>query len=288
MTMKNYRDENWLRVKFEEDNLSRSDIAERCGVSHKTVMKYCKRFNIGDDLEECPNCGYKSPQLGNHWSGEKCEYPELTQYQRDVLTGILMSDGHINKPQENQNPRFRVDMYEKSIPYLEYLSGEVFPIITTEVKQGETASSRDRDSNTFDINVKKCSDMYFLSSRRMPCFERYLQWYNDDGHKFWPCEDIYMNSTVFKHLYVGDGHLKTRSGTPYISIALNDQRKVIDDVVQMFEEWGVSPSVVEFQREETTDVRIHFKKYDTEKIFKWIGEPLPGFEYKWPEQYRND
>jgi len=278
-----YRDKDWLRDKIEAKDISRSKIAEDLSVSHKTVMKYCKRFNIGDDLKQCPNCDYVSPQLGKHWSGS-CKYPEISEYQENVLTGILMSDGSINKPQNGQNPRFRIDMYEPSVPYLEYISNNVFPIITTEVRLGEEAESKTRESNTFDINVENCSDMYYLSSRRMPVFQKYLDWYKD-GHKNWPCDDIEMNGTIFKHLYVGDGTLTEKSGSYYISIAANDQRNIIDDVVELFAEWVGEPHIGDYKRQKKNDLVISFNERQTEQIFKKMGCAVPGFEYKWPEKY---
>jgi hypothetical protein len=281
---KKYQDEGWLREKIEHEGISRCKIADELSVSHKTVMKYCKRFDIGDDLQKCPNCSHVSPQLGKHWAGS-CEYPEFTDYQKNVLTGILMSDGSINHPSGNQNARFRVDMHEPSRPYLKYLSDEVFPVVTTEVKQGERAESKDRESNTFDVNIENCSDMYYLSSRRMPHFNQYLDWY-DDGHKYWPCSDIQMNGTVFKHLYVGDGSLTERSGKSYISIAANDQWGIIDDVVEMFGQWVGKPSIIKSQRTNKYDVQINFNGEQTKEIFERMGSAVPGFEYKWPEKYQ--
>lgn len=283
--MAKYRNEDWLREQVINKNISRVKIANDLSVSHKTIMKYCKRFNIGKDIQECPNCEHASPQLGKHWSGDKCRYPELTKHQKDVLTGLLMSDGSINHPNGNQNARFRVDMYEPSKPYLEYLSEEVFPVITTQVREGETAKhSANRRSNTFDMTEQNCSDMYYLSSRRMPCFNEYLNWYND-GHKYWPCEDIQINSTIFKHLYVGDGSVYVKDGTPYISIACNDQKPVIDKVIKMFDGWVGKPTVVEGNRngDRENDTKISFNKDQTRRIFERMDEPVPGFQYKWPE-----
>lgn len=283
--MTDYRDEEWLREQVENKGISRVQIADKLSVSHKTIMKYCKRFNVGDDLVDCPNCDHVSPQLSKHWSGSECEYPQLTDYQEDVLTGILMSDGSINHPQENERSRFRVDMYEPSIPYLQYLSEEVFPVVTTKVRKGETAEkSANRESNTFSLVEENCSDMYYLSSRRMPCFDEYLDWY-EDGHKYWPCEDIEMNSTIFKHLYVGDGSLRVKNEIPYISIACNDQSEIIGDVVDMFGDWIGEPTVVEGMRkgDKENDTQIIFSKEQTSRIFERMDEPVPGFQYKWPE-----
>jgi len=285
--MKRYRDEKWLRQKIEEENKSRVKIAQIEEVSHKTIMKYSKRYNVGDDLVKCPNCEFVSSQLAKHWSSNNCDYPKLNEHQRDVLTGILMGDGSINLSKGNQNPRFRIDMYEPSLPYLNYLSSKIFPVITTSVSEGETAkSSCERNSNTIEKNLKRSHDMYYLSSRRMPFIKEYEEWYIN-GHKFWPCEDINMNPTIFKHLYVGDGHLYKKSESYYISIAANDQYEIIDEVVSMFNDVGLNPNIVTHDRRDRIDVEIRFNKDDTESIFNWIGEPLPGFEYKWPEKYRN-
>ena len=290
--MTDYRDESWLREKIEDEEVSRTKLAEMQDTTHKTIMNYCKRYGVGDDLVECPNCEHKSPQLGKHWSGSGCEYPELTQHQKEVLVGILMGDGSINTPQGNQNARFRVDMYEPSIPYLEYLSDVIFPVITTDVKQGETVEqSALRSSNTFDLNINRCHDMYYLSSRRMPCFNQYIEWYNENHTKIWPCEDIKLTPTVLKHYFVGDGHWNNKGSADHITFAMNDQKTNVNSVVKMFERIGFTPSNVKISErtdKNITDVVLSFGKETSYEMFEYMGEPLPSFEYKWPNDYDYD
>lgn len=289
--MSKYTNEEWLRHEIESENKSRVEVAENEGVSHKTVMKYSKRYNVGDDLQECPNCEEVSPQLGKHWNGSKCEHPKMSQYQQEVIVGILMGDGSINAPQGNQNARFRIDMYEKSVPYLEYLSEKVFPVVTTEVRAGETAEERSqRKTNPFGIDSENASDMFYLSSRRMPCLNKFLSWYVD-GNKTWPCGEIELTPTVLKHYFVGDGNYNTNGNADYIELSMSNQLENMENVISMFESAGFEPKNVKERSRDgknAIDVVVSFDKQTTQKMFEYMGEPLPSFEYKWPNDYDYD
>jgi len=32
------------------------------------------------------------------------------------------------------------------------------------------------------------------------------------------------------------------------------------------------------------DFQLHFNASETEDLFEYMGEPVPGFEYKWPNE----
>ena len=59
--------------------------------------------------EVCPLCGGQYSQLATHWSRSKdCSVPDLSGWQREVITGLLMGDGSVVVP--NKNPSLHVKM----------------------------------------------------------------------------------------------------------------------------------------------------------------------------------
>ena len=82
------------------------------------------------DKVECPECGDEYQTLGTHWYYNESHRPELTDYQKEVITGLMMGDGSLNR-QQGENPRLVVGMITKE--YLEELD-EIFGCLSTGVR----------------------------------------------------------------------------------------------------------------------------------------------------------
>jgi len=148
---------------------------------------------------ECPECGEKYKQLGQHWTGS-CSAPQLTKQQYDIVVGLLMGDGNLRR--NGKNPHIKIVMISPN--YLEYLD-EMFGCLGTGIRLTQTAAEsakRNRDSG-FSPNAKEenYSDLYQWRTRSLPELHDF-NWYKT-GKKVWP-EDIELTPTVLKHLYCGD------------------------------------------------------------------------------------
>jgi hypothetical protein len=207
---------------------------------------------------KCHNCGddFSSGGLSRHWNfGSVCDYPELTEHQRDVFKGILMSDGYVDNT--HSYPRITIDMV--STNYLNFLYEKMKPIF-----------SEPREVSKGSGSVQK---IYRLRTRAMPCFDEFDSWY-DSGEKVWP--NFTINTTVFKHWYCGDGTLDTRRGRPAASISMSNESENIDKVREMFEGSEVpTPSFIQ-------DGEVAYFDVDkTEKLMAELGDAPPDFDYKW-------
>lgn len=282
-----YMKEEWLEEKLSE-GFSKDELAEECSVSRKIITKWMKRYELGDNLLECPNCGEKYyRELGKHWSSRECEYPEITDRQWEIMTGVLMGDGTVQFSEE-QNPRFRCDMYEPSKEYLKYLTSEEFPVLMTSVKEGESAedrAKRHRKSRfNSDAKAENLSTMFYVMTRRLPHLDVFQSWYENGSE--WDCGDIHLTPLTLKHYFVADGCWNNSYSSDYISFTLNNQREIIDEAEQLFLDVGFEPTRTGiYERENTTDVEICFGKETSYEMFEYMGESLPGFDYKWPEKY---
>lgn len=224
---------------------------------------------------KCFQCGKVFVQVAQHWRASDCDYPELSQKQKDIFIGLLMGDGCIAKGRATAH--FTINLTNK--PFLEWLDSEM-GVMTTGVKFVRSAEEQAQISKESgfspNANPNKYNDVYNLTTRSHPFFNKLRKWYSG-GSKNWPSE-INMSPTVFKFLYICDGRIKDDSrdnGRPTIGIKATNEFSDIEKLDKIFSKLGVEPRV--------SNEEIYFGVDDSEYVFDSMGEPLPGFEYKWPE-----
>lgn len=237
---------------------------------------------------ECLQCGDEFERLGTHWAmSSDCEYPTLTQKQREITTGLLMGDGRICR-QEFRNPVISLEMITKE--YLQYVD-EKFGVLGTGVSITRTAeeSAEQMRNINFRANAeaKNYSDVYGWYSRTNPEFEEFADWYST-GKKVWP-EDIKLTPTVLKHWYCGDGHWDNSGTNNYIQISMSNELKNTDKVDKLFENAGLpSPNNYRIceRKDGTLKCDARFTVSQSKELWEYMGNPLPGFEYKWPKDFK--
>lgn len=205
-------------------------------------------------MTECSECGESFESIGTHWRYND-HRPEFTEYQREVIIGLLMGDGSINRG--DKNPYLQVEMITE--PYMQYLSD-----IFGELGRGYSIS---KEATT---NRQR---KFQFTTRNHPDLQEYANWYGDTG-KVWP-DDIDLTPTVLAHWYVGDGHLNESNVTPFIEISMANEIQNKDKVRDMFKTKGLPEPKFNY-----SSARWSINK--SKKLFKYMNGPLPGFEYKWP------
>ena len=81
---KKYKNKEWLKSKYVDEELSLNEIADICNVSHKTISNWKIRFDMGNKtykkiIKECSNCGENVERRPSMFEGEnvfcstKCE-----------------------------------------------------------------------------------------------------------------------------------------------------------------------------------------------------------------------
>jgi len=231
----------------------------------------------------CQQCGNKYQIIGTHWSmNSSCNHPSFTDHQKEIITGLLMGDGNICTV--NKNPYIRAEMISPN--YLEYISDQ-FGVLGGDVSLKMTAAEsakRNRDSR-FDPNAKEqnYSDKYQWQSMSHPELQEFADWYSS-GKKVWPAE-IELTPTVLKHWYCGDGHWDNSGSRNSIQIAMANEVNNANKVDQMFRNVGL-PAPSNYNISEN-NCNAQFTVEQSKELWEYMGEPLPDFEYKWPQQYRN-
>jgi hypothetical protein len=214
--------------------------------------------------------------ISKHWLfGNTCDYPKLTDYEREVFTGILMSDGSIDRT--HNYPRINIDMTTKE--YLDWLYSDFQPLFTPPrqiMTAEESAQHAVNQGLVEEANGDNYSPVYRIRTRSMPAFEEFESWYNESGEKIWPKENITI--TTFKHLYVGDGNFDTHHSSGRIRITASNESENMDGVVKMFRESEL-PTPKTFRGRD-----IQFTVEQSKQLFNMMGEAPPGFGYKWPDK----
>jgi len=225
-------------------------------------------------MSTCKQCGESKTNLANHWRmSSDCDYPPLSEEQMDILTGIVMGDGTVDR--SGANPRIKIEMVnEEYLTWLDNILGNM----STGVKHTQTAeesAKRLRESG-FRPNADSSnySDVYKLTTRRNPAFNRFSEWY-DSGEKVIP--ELKLTPNILKNWYVCDGHLENRKNIrPMVSFGITNEYERSEKLEQMFIKAGIDANTTE-----SKNLRIGVEH--TEKFFDYIGSPVEGFKYKWPQ-----
>lgn len=231
-------------------------------------------------MDRCDQCGKEYKRVAQHWSTGSCDYPSFSTHQREIITGTLMSDACLNRS-DSRNPQLKLSMITPQ--YLEFIDNE-FGVFGNGVRHYRTAEelAEANRKNGFSPNAKSenYNDLYRWHSMTHPELDDFSSWY-DSGSKVWP-EDITLTPTVLKHLYCGDGHWSNTHGNNCIIISMHNECGNVKKINKMFKSSGLpSPSYTP-----DSNWKARFTVEESRELWEYMGSPLPGFEYKWPEEYR--
>jgi hypothetical protein len=149
-------------------------------------------------------------------------------------------------------------------------------------RTAEEAASRDHEKSLAVSNdPSNYKDQYKIQTISHPELEQFEAWYKS-GKKVWP-KEIQLTPTVLKYWYVSDGSFNNNGSRFYVSLHCSNERKNKQKVEGYFTDVGLRPSRWwENKVEETHQAELIFNKEESKEFFDYIGNPLPGFEYKWP------
>lgn len=228
----------------------------------------------------CHDCGNEYQRIGQHWSLSSCQYPDLSVEQEEALVGLMMGDGTLAHSDKG-TPRIQANM--TNVEYLQYLD-TLFPLLSSGVRQVNTAEENARRDKETGFNpsasADNYSDTYRWSTVTAETFDMFTDWYVS-GEKVWP--ERAFTPTSLKHLYCCDGYRHDSQSHDNITISMNNESDSTEKVEQMFVSADLpNPSWQVYDKNGRTDVTARFTKSDSEHLWDYMGEPLPGFEYKWP------
>lgn len=234
----------------------------------------------------CSGCGNEYTRVAQHWQLSSCEPAELSDDQLEILTGLLMGDGTIGS---GSSESIRIEANMTNEQYLEYLDRQ-FPLYGNGVMLKNTSEEnvqRDRESGFNEsADPSNYSDTYTWRTMVCPVFDRFQSWYGSKG-KQWP-DDLELTPIVLKHWYCCDGYRHDSESHDNITISMNNERRRRDSIEKLFENANLPvPTWQINDRGDFVDCVARFTKPQSIELWKYMGEPLPGFEYKWSTSDRS-
>lgn len=234
---------------FREDDLfpSADPYIERFGSWGNAV----DAAGVPHGFMECPECGNLYGSMATHWRYNPDHRPEITERQHQILTGLLMGDGSISSGEGNTLIRCE----NITRPFLRWLKSEM---------------------GVLSKEVRPCSeDSFIWYTCKHPGFNRYASWYSS-GRKRYP-PDLELTPMILKVWFCGDGHKIVPEGRRVkLSIACSNEIDRPSFLKGLFHNLGVTPYVYEEE--------IVFDPDESQYLWDYMGDPLPGFEYKWPSE----
>lgn len=187
-----------------------------------------------------------------------------------------MGDGWAESNPNEDKARVRIESATRE--YLEWIEEELPVFLVSGMSQVSNAGdSRQYNGRTISHN----RDTHQLDTIYHPELRQYYDWYNS-GDKVWP-SDVELTPMVLKNLYCGDGHWNNAGSNNHIQIAMANERENLDKVADMFSRAGLSVSNFNIQQTNSGAVcDAQLTTEESKQAWEYMGEPLPGFEYKWP------
>lgn len=222
--------------------------------------------------EACPGCGEKFVKLGVHWARSGCDYPVPSESIDEVLTGLYMGDGSL-AAHGSDNPYMRWNNTNK--PFLELLDEKLGWLTTgVRLKKDAQQAANERLSRNPDwkMDAGNFDAIYGTRTRRLPYFRKYESW-TSSGQKRYP-EELELTPTVAKYWYVSDGTVNwMRSYSARVVFACQNERDRPEFICNLFRQAG-------FEANQNLHM-FYLSVEDSKRFLSWIGQSVPGFEYKW-------
>jgi hypothetical protein len=230
------------------------------------------------DQAECPQCGQTFKKLGLHWARGSCDYPKPDSEATEILTGLFMGDGSL-AAHDSENPYMRWNNINRE--FLQHID-TTLGWLTTGVrlkKSAETVAKQtiERDRNGWNLNSENFNAIYGTRTRRLPYFRKFNRWYNDTQKRY--PESLELTPTIAKYWYAGDGTVNwMREYSARVVFACQNESDRPDFIRKLFTEAGF---------EVRQNRHMYYLSVDESKRFlQWMGDPVPGYEYKWEIESR--
>ena len=261
--MEKHKDKQFLEKKYVKEDNSQDDIAKELGISRGSIQYQLRKHGI-EKGSKCPDCGNKFIQLQTHLRQSKCELAPLDRRQEQIIEGLVMGDAWIHKPQQG-NCLLAIESAEEE--FIEWVYNELQPYSQQKDIRSDAEGRRKRLENNPLIDYHPgIKNIYHYYTRRNEFFTELRDTWYGQGQKEFP-KELDLTPMKLKIWYVCDGSLT--DSIPSITATNEEER--IHRLLDKFEEIGI----------EARKYRDKIIVEDSDRFFSYIGDPIPGYEYKW-------
>jgi len=201
-----YRDKDWLRKKYVEEEMVGTEIAKMCDVDPVTIYNWLRKFGIKV-----------------HHKGKRSNNISLTDELCEFLDGLLLGDGNLSS---TRKPSAQFHFVSAHRRYLKYLSStlESFGI--------------ERSGNIYSSD----NGYRFATKCYREFKELYKRWY-PNGVKRVPDDIRLAPSTVF-NWYIGDGtYTPSSGGRLMLCVMRENMRRGLPILKTKLEELGIKCTI---------------------------------------------
>lgn len=208
-------------------------------------------------MTRCPICGEEKERVAQHWAMSGCGHPEISQQQRALLDGLVLSRGTIAGNGSNRH----LTISSQNRPLIDWVADQLDWLV--HVVRREQPEDR--------------SPQWRLRTPAHPAINRYERWHLGDRRGRNPPEKFQLHPLTGRVWWSFGGGLEW-SG-PYDSqrqggFSAEDDRRA-SALLDVLDRSGFKAT--------RQDKRVRFSPTELEAWLEWIGEPAPGVEYKWAE-----
>jgi len=283
-----HHDEEWLRERGSE-GLTIDEMMDKAGVTKKEKFRvWLDRYGVcPSDCIKCPNCDSIVQSAGRHWNQGGCGFPEIDEEKWELLKGLVMGDGCVHHTENSTNPHFiwQSISYEHMLWFHQKMGwlSTGMPVLFENGKAEAVAQDARRSGFSPNASAENYSDQYTWYSVSHPKFENFIQRFYPNDKKKFP-SDLEISPRSLKIWYCGDGTFESGNSNQNIAISIWNERDNTEKISQMFKNSGLPTPSVYIDSE--ANCKAQFTKGDSEVLWNYMGQPLPGFEYKWPDEFK--
>lgn len=205
---------------------------------------------------KCPTCGRSFETIASHYYYNPSHKPDLSDKSHELIRGLLLGDGHVPEFEPPENTSFQ--LYCENKEFVNWVDEELGDL-SNDITKSEF---QDRYSG------------YTLSTKRDSEINQYRDWYESDRNSY---PVMNLSPLEIKMWYVCKGSTleKQRYDQPYIRFDCEIEALRPQVVKKIFKQHGFDS----FWR----NCSFRFSIEQSQRMWKFMGDPPPGFESKWPD-----
>ena len=247
--MKQYKDKDWLKRQYLDEELSTTQIAQLCNCSDETIRYWLTKHNI--PIRSWSKAGHLA--RGN--------YCDLSEKAKQWIDGELLGDGRLHSHSKWSA------LFSYGSKYLEYINYISDTLKSFGIKQAGKIRK---------YYYKKLSYYYYNSLSYAELLIIRKRWYPDNKKKIIP-RDLKLTPLLLRQEYIGDGSLVHRK-KHRPSIVLSTCGFPIKNVEWLVDELGKKG--FKATRRPSNNI-INISTYSTKDFLQYIGNcPVKCYQYK--------
>lgn len=232
-----------IKRQFGTFSKAKTEALDDPGITHKT---HARMDRINEDLEN-------------------------DKRKKEILRGLLMGDGTVGKTASGKRNNLKVEMTKRE--FLDWVARQLGDLVSLLKKSREAedlAEKNRRHGHT--VNEENINDEHILGTVATDFTTRMRDRWYPNGEKRFP-DDLDLTPEMTRIWYVCDGSLaRNEVAVIYAHNEISRQ----DYMESLFDDTPFNPSF-----NYTGGGGLQFTKEETPEFLRWIGDPVPGYEYKW-------